>query len=123
MSDSAHPSEQSQQVINWPAALEGAAEDKELLAELVPIFLEESQKNLSDIRKSMDEGDAKLLQIAAHTLKGSLRIFESVTARDLAFQLEQMGESASMAGAEPVLAQLVKQLKLVTAELETGYPD
>ena len=114
-------SEQDQQVIDWPAALEGAADDKGLLGELVEIFLDESQKNLSDIRKGLDEGDAKLLQRAAHTLKGSLRIFESVKARDLAFQLEQMGESASTADAEPVLAQLVEQMKLVSAELEKGY--
>jgi HPt (histidine-containing phosphotransfer) domain-containing protein len=114
-------SERSEQVIDWPAALEGAAEDKELLGELVTIFLDEYQNNLSDIRKSLNEGDALLLKRAAHTLKGSLRIFKSVRAQELSHQLEQMGANESMDGAEPVLAELQEQMKLVRAELERGY--
>ncbi len=116
-------SEQNEQVINWPAALEGAANDKDLLDELVTLFLDESQKNLSDIRKALDEGNAELLKRAAHTLKGSLRIFQSFKAQDLAFQLEKKGENNSMESADSLLAQLLDQMKLVRAELEKGYHD
>jgi HPt (histidine-containing phosphotransfer) domain-containing protein len=122
MSDSAPSSGQNEQLINWQAALEHAGGDRELLTDLVGIFLDESLNNLADIRKSLKDGDAKLLQRASHMLKGSLRIFESTRASELAFQLETMGREESLSGAPAVVPQLEDQLELVMAELRNGVP-
>ncbi len=107
-----------EQVIKWAAALEAAGGDEALLLELIGVFLEEAKSQMADIRRSIDARDAPLLRRAAHTLKGSLRIFESAVASGLAFQLEEMGRIAAFDTAPPVLAKLEPQMELVCREMK-----
>ena len=108
----------SEGLINWPAALEAAAGDEDLLLDLVGVFLDEAATLLADIRRAIAAQDAVLLRRAAHTLKGSLRIFESTVASGLAFQLEEMGKNAAFADAPGVLAKLEPQMELVIAAMK-----
>jgi len=75
-------------VIDWPAALESAGGDKALMLELVGVFLEEATTQMATIRRSIEQRDIELLHRAAHTLKGSLRIFPTKVASSLAQELE-----------------------------------
>ena len=105
-------------VIDWAAALEATGGDQSLLGELVDLFLQEGRTLMADIRRSIEEGDTELLRRSAHTLKGSLRIFESDRAIDLAFQMEQIGKNEELEQAPEVLEQLAPQMELVVAELQ-----
>jgi HPt (histidine-containing phosphotransfer) domain-containing protein len=75
-------------VINWSVALENAGGDDALLVDLVNIFLEEAAKHVSEIHRALNEQDYVLLNRAAHTLKGSSRIFQASTLMERAQQLE-----------------------------------
>lgn len=118
MSTTPSQPDQNEVVINWVAALDATGDDEQLLGELVTLFLEEASTLLLDIRRSIDEGDAELLRRSAHTLKGSLRIFDSVRAIDFAAQIEQVGKSEQLEPAPGLLKQLEPQMSLVIAELK-----
>jgi HPt (histidine-containing phosphotransfer) domain-containing protein len=105
------------ELINWSAALEATGDDEQLLVELIHVFLEEAPSLMTDIRRSIDQGDTELLRRAAHTLKGSLRIFETEHASNCAFQLEQTGKSGELSNATQDLAQLESAMEPVVAAL------
>lgn len=92
MAESLHQQQNSPDLINWPVALEATGGDEELLLEIVTAFMDEAPSAMSEIRQAVDQRDAKGLQVSAHKLKGSLRIFGSPkTAYEYAWQLEQIG--------------------------------
>lgn len=116
MSTTSHP--QDQGVVNWTAALEATGGDESLLAEVVVLFLKEASTLLVTLQRSIDEKDAVLLRRSAHTLKGSLRIFESARAIDLAAQMEQIGKDEQFHLAPALLKQLQPEMGMVIAELK-----
>ena len=107
-----------EELINWSAALEAAGDDEALLLDLVGVFLEEATTLMADIGRSIAQRDAVLLRRAAHTLKGSLRIFDSAVASDLAFQLEEMGKNSAFDDAPPVFTKLEPQMELVVGAMK-----
>ena len=78
----------AEEVIDWAVALENTGGDEALLLELIGPFLEEAQKHLSDMHFALSTQDCVLLNRAAHTLKGSLRIVGASSAMLLAEELE-----------------------------------
>jgi HPt (histidine-containing phosphotransfer) domain-containing protein len=111
------PSENQAHLINWATALEMAGGDPDLMKELVQVFVDEGQQLLREIHNSLAAGDAALLRRSAHTLKGSLRIFEATPAAALAEQMETMGQQANLDAAEPVVAELDTFMVRVFKEL------
>jgi HPt (histidine-containing phosphotransfer) domain-containing protein len=93
MSDENEGSTQDTGRVNWRAAREAAAGDESLLAELVEMFANaEAPSLIADIDRAITSLDPVLLQRAAHTLKGSLRIFECSETSEFSLQLEQLGK-------------------------------
>ncbi len=107
-----------EELIDWSAALDAAGGDEALLLDLVGVFLDEATTLMADIRRSIDQRDAVLLRRSAHTLKGSLRIFQSAVASGLAFQLEEMGKDSVFDDAPRVLADLKPQMDLVLGAMK-----
>ena len=122
MSTTPNQPDPDEPVINWTAALEATGDDHSLLGELVTLFLDESSTLLSDIRRAIEQEDAELLRRSSHTLKGSLRIFDSRRAIDYAAQMEQLGKSEQLAQAPALLEELEPRLKLVIEELKRHHP-
>jgi HPt (histidine-containing phosphotransfer) domain-containing protein len=88
---SQQPNDESE-LVNWSAALEATDGDEGLLGELVTVFLDEAPASMAQLLGSIEQADAVVLRRSAHTVKGSLRIFECSTASDYAWQLEQIGK-------------------------------
>ena len=65
--------------------------DRQLLAELVDIFRQESPRLLSEIRQAMAARDMKGLERTAHTLRGSVGSFGARAAAQAAHLLEVAG--------------------------------
>jgi len=85
------PNDESE-LIDWSAALEAADGDEGLLEELVEVFLDEAPAAMGELLRSIEQADAGVLRRWAHTVKGSLRIFECSTASEFAWQIEQIGK-------------------------------
>ena len=106
-----------EQLMDRATALARVGGDLELLREIAALFLDEYPRALDDIHKALASGDAKLLERAAHGLKGSVANFCARSAEDAAFQLEQMGRAQKMDQASQTLATLEQSLALLQAEL------
>lgn len=106
-----------EQVMDRALALARVGGDLELLKEIAALFLDEYPLALDDMRKALAAGDAKLLDRAAHGLKGSVANFCARSAEDAAFQLEQMGRTQKLDRAPQTLAALEQALASLQAEL------
>jgi len=84
--------------------------DKELLKDLVDLFLDEYPRVLEGIRVALGKGDVKAVERAAHGLKGSTSNLAAMRASDAAFQLEQLARAGTLRGAEGPLRELEAQL-------------
>ena len=98
-------------------ALEQAGNDPELLSELIGIFLEDAGRLVSEMRAGIDCGDARKIEMSAHSLKGSVSNFGAVRVRDLAFELEKQGRSNHLGNARETLVSLETVYKILAREM------
>ena len=99
-------------------ALKHVGGDREVLREIIGIFFRECPGWLTQIREGVAKGDAKVVQRAAHTLKGSVSTFGPSEARDLAQQLETLGKDQNLAGANEIALQLERSIHELRPVLE-----
>ena len=99
------------------AALAMIDGDTELLGELVELFMTESVELLDQIRKAIAQRDAKGLERAAHSMKGSAAAFCGESARVVAQTLEDMGERGEFDQAEAVANDLETEVTRLTNAL------
>ena len=91
--------------------------DHALLTTVVETILDESPRQLTAMRHAIARGDAAGLSLAAHTLKGAIRLFGANAAYDHAWRLERMGEEGNLQNAEETLAALKEELEKLTPVL------
>ena len=99
------------------AALAMIDGDTELFSELVGLFTVESVDLLNQVQSAMTQRDAKLLERAAHSLKGSAAAFCGESARAVAQTLEHIGARGDFDQAGPVADELQREVTRLTAAL------
>jgi PAS domain S-box-containing protein len=104
-------------VIDHAALLDGVDGNSPLLRELVRVFFADSPRGLEEIKKAVRRGDAKALQRAAHTLKGSVGNFTAKKAFESCQRLETMGRNGDLDAAGEVCATLERELTVLNVEL------
>ncbi|MFH1734444.1 MAG: PAS domain S-box protein, partial [bacterium] len=97
-------------IMDRDLALERVGGDADLLVELAGIFLEDYQNLAQNIQTAIDKKDAKSLEHAAHSLKGSVANFAATAVIDAASQLEKMGREGQLDSAEAMYETLTKEL-------------
>lgn len=70
---------------------------EETLRELAGLMLEECPRLLEQMRRSLADGDVEELRRAAHTLKGSARLFAAHPTADAALEVEDIGREERLA--------------------------
>ncbi|MHB8897240.1 MAG: response regulator [Thermoguttaceae bacterium] len=105
-------------------AMESVRNDRDLLRIVTETYLEESPTLVDRMRQALQQQDGPQLNLAAHSLKGSLRFFGAETGFQLAYQLELMGRNRQFDGAAETLGSLEAFLSRLTpalqAHLESG---
>jgi HPt (histidine-containing phosphotransfer) domain-containing protein len=94
--------------------------DEDLLKELIGLFLDECPRRMAEIREAITRRDATRLQLAAHTLKGSVGNFGAREATEAALRLEAVGRDRDWARAGEAWAALeeaIGRLKPAMAEV------
>ncbi len=103
-------------------ALAQIEDNRDLLHEIVAMFLEQYPKLLEQIHQALSSSNGKALTGAAHTLRSSAGQVGAQQAMNAARTLEEIGERKSLAKAPAVVAQLEQELARVKfALLESGY--
>jgi signal transduction histidine kinase/DNA-binding response OmpR family regulator len=80
--------------------LERVAGDRQLLAEISRLFVDDAPAYLERIRQALDRGNSEELRRAAHALKGAAANFEAGAVVEAARRLEEMGHRGTLADGE-----------------------
>ncbi|CAN7580281.1 Hpt domain-containing protein [Phenylobacterium sp. LjRoot219] len=104
-------------LLDWERALENTDGSEDLLIELAEMFIEECPEMMRAVRTAIDADDAPALQRAAHTLKGSVRIFAMAPAVEAARRLEEMGAAGDLSDADADWNALRLEIDRLTAAL------
>jgi len=98
------------EVFNSEGALAMLDGDTELFGELVKLFMTESDDLLEQIHSALEQRDAKRLERAAHSLKGSSAAFCGESTRAVAQKLETIGASGDLSQAGDLFVELQDEL-------------
>jgi two-component system sensor histidine kinase/response regulator len=104
-------------------ALEKVGGDKEILEEILVVFSESYPDQLSELKKAIDNGDAPIVERAAHTLKGSVGTFSGKKALETAFRLETMGRDGNLQEAAAVYFKLEQEIEELEAALRASLSE
>jgi PAS domain S-box-containing protein len=103
--------------VDWQSAFETVGGDRQLLRELIQVFLNDQAKMLSTIDAALRKGDEKDLRISAHALKGALTHLGGKEPARLAMLLESMGKNGDLGKAQKTFEQLNRSLVDVLHEM------
>ena len=111
------PNEAGGDVVDIADALARLDGNKELLGEIVQMFLEQYPGLLAEIHQSLSSADCNALTRAVHTLGSSAVQVGATKALALARRIEGMGEKEDLASVPEALTQLEVELALVESAL------
>ncbi len=104
--------------------LERVQEDKELLVELIGIYLEDYEGKRKILGEAIVANDYEAVRSVAHSLKGSSGNISAKSLRELFWKLEDMGKANNLNGAADLLqnvdgifAQFVKRVSNLKEEM------
>jgi len=95
------------QILNEDLALERLAGDREMLAMLQEMILQEAPAMVQALKNTVSAQDAAALCSAAHSLKGSMAQLGAERVTDLCYRLEQMGADDKLGDSIPTLEVLL----------------
>ncbi|MBW3542247.1 MAG: PAS domain S-box protein [Planctomycetes bacterium] len=91
--------------------------DRELMRDVLEAFLEESPVVLAKLRRGLEHNDPPAVQLAAHTIKGQMRMLGLEAAHDLALELETRGRQRDLAGAHEQAVALALLVDAIVAQV------
>lgn len=107
-------------VLNMDELLAHVDGDAALLKEIVGLFIEDYPLLMARLQDAIACGDAKEIERAAHSLKGSVGSFAAKAALNSALRLEQIGKSGDLTealGAYTTLDAEIDELKTVLLDI------
>jgi len=93
--------------------------EPDIVAEVGGLFLKHAPDKMSAIEQATEKGDAKGLQIAAHSLKSSSAYVGAMRLSAMSKELEQMGRSGELEGAKELVELLKAECLRVVAALKS----
>ncbi|MFT5085887.1 MAG: signal transduction histidine kinase/DNA-binding response OmpR family regulator [Candidatus Latescibacterota bacterium] len=111
------PPTSEEDIIDIEQVLEKVGGDRELLRQVIAVFLENAPAQLSAVGEAIANGDQSALHRTAHTLKGSLANFTVGEPYEVAFKLETMGSQGDWETAEAVYALLKEKVEKIKVAL------
>ncbi|MDZ7740392.1 MAG: Hpt domain-containing protein [Bacteroidota bacterium] len=92
--------------------------DKEIVVEIIDIFIQEWPERRDQIRKNIGEGDFDSLRFNAHSLKGVVANFIAEAPKDLAKILEDNAKEKVDDDNMDIFLQMEEQINQLISELE-----
>jgi CheY-like chemotaxis protein len=96
--------------------------DRELLAEISRLFVDDAPRHLERIRLALDSRDGESLRRAAHGLKGAAANFDAEGVVAAARDLEEIGRTVQFDGHEAAWRTLALETDRLVAFLKTVAP-
>jgi len=103
---------------NVEAAMTSVGGDRQLLGEIVEVFLEECPRTLDELRQAIKAAETPRIRRLAHTLKNSLGYFGADGAYNAALALEQLARRGESQEALAIFQRLEQQVMLLRPAME-----
>ena len=87
--------------------------DKEIIIEVISIFIDEYDSRISELQKNIDEKDYTNLAFNAHSFKGMIGNYMAPKAYELTLKLEQTAKNDSKEG----ISETFIEMQIITKEL------
>lgn len=104
-------------MFNLQTALETTDGDEELLRDVIEAFLVEYPQRLAELEMAFTKQDWMTARRAAHTIKGTLRIFGDDQSKQKAVHLETLCQADSSTDWMPGLRSLEQSLRELDGQL------
>ncbi len=88
---------------------EASLGDRRFLHELIALFLEDTPRQLTALRESIEEADLSALHRGAHRLKGAGTNLGAQVFAELCLKLEQLGKQGNLKEAPAVFHDLQEE--------------
>jgi signal transduction histidine kinase/CheY-like chemotaxis protein len=108
----------SKEVLDVTEALDRMDGDRETLAEIAALFLQDAPRTLEEIGDAVARAEPRDLETTAHRLKGALGAISAGAAAEAARRLESIGQAGRMDGAEEAWTDLVREMDRLRPRLE-----
>jgi CheY-like chemotaxis protein/HPt (histidine-containing phosphotransfer) domain-containing protein len=109
--------------LDMSAALAAVENDADLLRIVLEAMLEETPDLVRQLHAAVGAGDAVTVQRAAHTIKGTMRLFPDQPVREMARQMEAMGREKNLEGATELLVSLDSAADEFHTQLQAALND
>ena len=98
-------------------ALENVGGNREILNEMIDLFVNECPKQMQEIKSAHTAGDLPRLTRSAHTLKGSVALFAADEATAAAKRIEFMGRNNNVEEFDAAWAELQEDIDQLMSKL------
>ena len=105
-------------LINERKMLAGLGGDRELMAEVLRLFIDDSARLMREMQTAAARNNAEAIRQVAHALKGSIANLSSGTARELAAEIERIGKSGEVEGVASLVERLEEELHILQRAAE-----
>jgi len=95
---------------------------EDVLNEMFTLFRQDMPGRIAALHAAFAKEDGMALQHAAHSIKGALATLAAHPARDVAAELEEMGEARSLAGVPDAMVRLDRELARLSLALHDFRP-
>ena len=110
--------------VDLAAAMRWLGGDRDLLSELVSIFVDDGPKRLQAIRAALSASDILQVEHVAHSLKGSASILGATRLQAAALALEEAAHDGHTENGSDLVAQIDRELARVMAFFaDPGWTD
>ncbi len=106
------------EVMDFDEALENVGGSSDLLGELAGALKSELPQLMSSARDAVNAGDARRVNSASHSIKGSVTPFAAKLAYEAAWVLEEKSAKGDLSGADDELQKLEDELNRLTTVLD-----
>jgi len=114
-----NPPAETLAVLDRDTAIGRASGDRELLAELIRIFLEETPETLPRIEEALEARDARAIERLAHRLKGALLTLAAPAAAQAALELETAAGGDPEGASREAFDRLRQEVSRLEEELKS----
>ncbi|MEL7141781.1 MAG: Hpt domain-containing protein [Cyanobacteria bacterium J06643_4] len=104
---------------DWQQLRQLAGEDAGFEAELLTIFLQDTENSLRELEGAIAAQNAETVEQVAHSLRGSSANVGASALAAVAFQLEQMARRGDLSSANMLLQKLNQQCRSIRAYFQT----
>lgn len=109
----------SDEVIDVPEFMDRVQEDKDLLKELLDIFVEDFEQKRVKLSEAVKTRDFETIKSIAHSVKGASGNISAKFLRAVCAQLELQGKEHNPDGLEDLLKDLDKEYAALKARIVT----